>query len=389
MVGSIEERGPNTWRLVVAAGTNKRGKRVKITRTVHGTRREAEKMLAKLQVKVDEGSIAESPQMTVADWYAIWFKEYVEAKLAGRTRVLYEYIFRVRVLPALGRIQIDKLTPRHIQVFVQNLGETGVRKDNRKELLSPTSITRHLRILASCLQEAVYRQLIPLNPARNVRAPTRIIHSQQFYNEAQIQLLLQSLQNESPRLRALLLMAITTGIRRGELVALEWSHIDIKTRTMQICQAAELMTGQPQHLKTTKTQGSLRTVIVPSIVIDALQALLNEQEQMKSKMGSLWHDTPFIFTEPNGRWMRADEISKQFRKFLKRHHLPVIPFHGLRHTAATLLIAQGVPVRTVANVLGHTQTSTTLNIYSHALESSNRHAADIMDELLAPDESEE
>ncbi|MHB9130370.1 MAG: tyrosine-type recombinase/integrase [Armatimonadota bacterium] len=89
-----------------------------------------------------------------------------------------------------------------------------------------------------------------------------------------------------------------------------------------------------------------------------------------------------MFTQTHGVWMRADEVTKQFRKFLKRHHLPLIPFHGLRHTAATLLIAQGLPARTVANVLGHTQTSTTLNIYSHVLESSARRAADIMDEML-------
>jgi len=229
----------------------------------------------------------------------------------------------------------------------------------------------------------VYRQLIAINPARSVKAPGREVYAQKFYTEVQITALLQALAHESPRFRAMVLLALSTGIRRGELVALEWGHIDFQVHTIRICQAAELITGNPQRLKATKTHGSLRTVVVPEITQAALREWQQLQGNERLQAGTLWQHSAFIFTQPLGHWVRADEVSKQFRKFLKRHRLPILPFHGLRHTVATLLIAQGLPVRTVANVLGHTQTSTTLNIYSHVLESSTRHAAEIMDELLA------
>ena len=384
MPGSIEDRGTNCWRLIASAGTNGLGKRVKITRTFHGSKREAERALAKLVAAVDEGKIVESPHMTLSRWAEIWFREHVDKTLAGKTRTLYHYIFRTRILPGLGRIQLDQLAPRHITTLLNNLAEAGVRNDRRGKTLSPASITRHLRILAACLQEAVHRQLITINPARSVKAPPREVYGQQFYTEAQIKKLFDALSDEPARLRALILLALTTGMRRGEMVALEWSHIDILARSIRICQAAELIAGSPQCVKSTKTQGSIRMVIIPAITLAALQAWRKVQEGERTLLGSQWRGNNFVFTQPLGTWMLVDEVTKQFRKFLKRHDLPIIPLHGLRHTAATFLIAQGLPVRTVANVLGHTQTSTTLNIYSHVLDSSTRRAADLMDEFLDP-----
>ena len=382
MNGSIEARGPNTWRLIISAGTNSRGKRAKITRTVHGTRREAEKMLAKLTHEVHEGEVAESLPMTVADWAAIWLQNHVDVKLAGKTRTLYHFVFRTRIIPALGHIPLDQLTPQQIMAFVKNLGEAGVRQDGRKEILSPASISRHLCILATCLQAAVYHQRIRNNPARNIKAPGREAYQRQNYSEAQVCDMLQALAGETPRLRAMILLALTTGLRRRELVALEWSHLDRSARSLRICQSAGLQAGSAQRVNEIRDTRSQRMVILPEVVFTALQDWQQEQIRQRQQAGALWQETPFIFVQAHGQWIPADEVTKQFRIFLKRHGLPIIPFHGLRYTAATLLIAQNLPGPTVANILGDHRISTTLNIYRHALESSNKSAAEMMDELL-------
>ena len=385
MAGSMEPRGPNTWRLIVSVGFNAKGKRVKVSRTFHGTKREAEKALAKLVTDVSEKRVTASSRMTVAEWARIWLSEYAERKLAARTTSAYRHIVEKRIIPVLGKIPLDRLTAMQINQFYAELKEEGVRLDGRGATLSGAMQLKHHRVLSSMLQEAVYRQLIPINPVRAARPPRKTREEARYYDEEQLQALLTALDGEPLRFRVTILLALTSGMRRGELIALEWRDVLWEDATITIRQAAQIVAGKGQSVKSPKTLSSIRQVMVPADVMQMLHEWQVEQCREKEVAGSLWaliegHD--FIWTDWDGSWMLGDQLSKDFRHFIQRHHLRSITLHGLRHTAASLLIALGIPVRTVAGILGHSQSSTTLNIYSHVLNASTRQAAQVMSEVI-------
>ncbi len=185
-------------------------------------------------------------------------------------------------------------------------------------------------------------------------------------------------------------MALFCGLRRGELVALEWSDLDFTDNSVNITKSTSCVNGKPVT-KTTKTNSSVRKISVPASVMALAKKYKSEQMQYRLTLGSQWVGNNYIFIQWNGQQMHPDTPYKTFKKIIKRYNdsvknesekLPDIPLHGLRHTSATLLISQNVDVKTVSNRLGHAQTSTTMDIYSHALKKMDEQAATVLDDLL-------
>ena len=187
------------------------------------------------------------------------------------------------------------------------------------------------------------------------------------------------------------LLALFCGMRRGEIIALEWSDLDFNNNTVNISKSTTVVNGKPLT-KVPKTATSIRKISVPISVMAIAKAYRKEQLEYKMALGSQWNGSNYIFIQWNGRQMYPDTPYNTFKKIIKRYNssiedkekrLPEIPLHGLRHTSATLLISQNVDIRTVSNRLGHAQTSTTMDIYSHALQKMDEKAANALDDLLA------
>lgn len=388
MAGSIEQRGPNRWRLVVSAGRDQNGKRVKITRTVNGKKREAERELSLLTMEVETGRIGASAKMTLGEWVDKWLT-LVEKTLAPSTLVGYRHMLNNRIRPALSHIALDRIQPKHIAAFYDDLAHStrlDVQLTDKElangraiPLLSANSQLKYHRLLSLILQEAVYRGLIPQNPTKAVRPPRATRTEAQHYDEADVTKLLAALATEPLRFRVLVAVALTTGARRGEIVALRWEDVDWERGQIRICHSAYLVGGEKQGTKGTKT-GQVRVVplVEPakSLLAEWQTAQTNEREALP-----VWCGDDFIFTEETGNWTRVDNVTKRWKVFLGKHKLPALPFHGLRHTAASVLLGNGLPVRTVAGLLGHAQASTTLNIYGHVLESSAKQATEILERV--------
>ncbi|MHB9133661.1 MAG: tyrosine-type recombinase/integrase [Armatimonadota bacterium] len=347
MVGEIEAvkyaSGPNkgeqrkdkagklVWRLSVSNGS-RNGKRVRFRREFHGTHREAERELARLVTAVTDGTLAACPQMPLHKWADIWLKEHAEKHLTARTAASYRLIVEQRIAPGLGHLPLDKLTARHIADFYANLEEEGIRKDGRGDTLSGSTRLKYHRVLSSILQEAVYRHLIPTNPARAVRPPKSQRQEARFYDEADAHRLLLALDREPLRFRVFIPLAITLGLRRGEIIGLEWSHIDFPKKTLTIRQAAQLVSGKGQSLKVPKTAASNRMVSIPDFVLTCLKDWRREQKQQKASAGKAWRADPhgdFIFTDTDGTWYLADQVSKDFRRFADLNNLQTVPLRRL------------------------------------------------------------
>ncbi len=493
--GSLEKRGDNTWRLVVSCGM-KGDQQVKKTKTVTvkvackqktcrgctriarcQARREAEKLLAEFVLEIEKGLFIEPSKLTFKDFADRWLRDYGETNLAPKTLFRYKQILNTRILPAMGHLKIERIKPSHLLDFYANLQEDGIREDGKPGGLSGKTITQHHRILSSLFNDAVQWQVIGSNPAARVKPPKTTKKQALCYDEEQTAALLEAVEKESLKYKVMLTLAIATGLRRGELMGLEWGDINFDKNTLEVRQASQYIPGQGTFTKEPKNEISKRIMAVPSSVLGLLKQYKAHQAEKRLKVGDLWRGSGVLsnFTELfdavtpkevlgtqllkslrnqsgiiekweenikaiaeqvkneefiqelrkfganaapeitalntltdkqlqefislwqekrknyrggrlfvtwDGQPMHPDTVSKWFPKFLKRHKLPPLPFHGLRHTAASLLIAEGAPAKNISSRLGHANISTTYDIYGHALKSVDRDIADKLDHIF-------
>ncbi len=185
-------------------------------------------------------------------------------------------------------------------------------------------------------------------------------------------------------------LAIYSGLRKGEILALTWDDVDFENNTVAVTKAAAVVGGQ-QIVKVPKTRNSYRLISIPRSITQQLQQWKLEQTRYRLQVGAYWEGDNWIFTQDNGKMMSYYTPYSTLQDILNHYNadkaeadkLPMIPFHGLRHTKATLQIAAGTDVRTVSAILGHRETSTTMNIYSHSLQTAEQEAAANMERLLA------
>lgn len=382
MAGSVEKRGKNSWRLVVSGGFDKDGKRIKYTRNVTASSEtEAKKLLALFVAEIEKGQFIPS-KLTFADFVERWLRDYAETNLAPKTLFRYKQILESRILPAMGHIKIEQIKPNHLLAFYKNLQEDGIRADGKPGGLSEKTISQHHRIISSILQDAVQWQVIPFNPASRVKPPKVTKKQAAYYDEEQTAVLLEAVSNEPLKYQVIINLAIATGLRRGELMGLEWKDINFNKQTLEVRQASQYVPGKGTFTKEPKNETSKRLIAIPASIVALLNKYKASQNEERLAAGDKWKGSDKFFTTWNGEPMHPDTISKWFPKFLKRHGLPPIPFHGLRHTSATLLIAQGTPLKNVSSRLGHANISTTGDIYAHALKSADREAADKLDNIF-------
>ncbi|KKM12917.1 integrase [Clostridiales bacterium PH28_bin88] len=384
MAGSLEQRGKNRWRLVVSCGMDANGKQVKKTKTVTATsRREAEKELAKLVAEIEKGLFVEPSRLTFADFVERWLRDYAETSLAPKTLFRYKQLLSSRILPAMGHLKLEQIKPLHLMEFYSNLQEDGIRADGKTGGLSEKTILYHHRVISSILQDAVEWQVLPANPASRVKPPKAPRKQAASYDEEQTAALLEAAAREPLKYRVMIVLEVATGLRRGELMGLEWKDVNFERGTIEVRQTSQYLPDQGVFTKEPKTETSKRMIAVPSSVMALLKEYRTHQLEERLKAGDLWKGSDRLFTTWDGQPMHPDTISKWFPKFLKRHWLPPLPFHGLRHTSTTLLIAQGVNVKNISTRLGHASISTTMDIYGHALKSADREAADKLDHLFS------
>lgn len=394
MAGSIEKRGKDSYRLIVCHGFNLECKPIRHTKTVHGTKAQAKVELAKFVAEVEQGTVIEGKSITFKEFTEIWKRDYGSKELAPSTYNRYLGMLEARILPYLGHFKLDRIKPTDIMKFYDMLDkDTQIRRvkcNNGYRTLKPLSqktILEHHRLLSAMLHRAVYWQLIVSNPAERVQPPKTSKPLRRHYDEDQTKILvdnLQQLKGNQIKYRTAILLDIFTGARLGELVGLEWSDIDLKNGIININKSSQYLSEKGVFTKAPKTESSIRDVAIPDFIVSLLEEYKLWYDEQKSFCDELWTDSNRLFVQADGKPMHPSTISKWFVKYVGQIGLPVINFHGLRHTNTTLLISQNIDVAVVAARLEHAQITTTFNFYVHPIISHNRNAGNVLENLLLP-----
>ncbi len=397
MAGSIEKRGKNSYRLTVSEGFDLNGRPMIHRKTVHGTKKDAEVELAKFVTEVQNGLVIDGKSLKFSEFTEIWKRDYGSKELAPSTYKRYCRMLETRLLPYFGHFYINKIKPTDIMKFydllekdTQLVRKKGNNGSKTKKPLSGKTILEHHRLLRAMLHKAVYWQLIVANPAERVRPPKARKPKRKSYDDEQTKILLENLEQlsiEDTKYKVAIILTVFTGVCLGELMGLKWQDVDFKNGIISINRSSQYLSDMGVFTKVPKTESSIREIAIPEFIISLLEEYKLWYEEQKSIYGELWTNSDRLFVQADGKPMHPSTISKWFVKYVGQIGLPVINFHGLRHTNASLLVAQNVDIAVVSARLGHAQISTTLDFYVHPLLSHNRKAGYALENLLLPTRS--
>jgi integrase len=368
--GSIYQDRDGRWRASVHLGY-RNGKRVR--KVLNGaTRAEvAAKLTAALRSK-QLGIPLPSERQTVAEYLRGWLENVAKPSTRPKTFTSYEYITREHLIPSLGAKVLAKLGPQEVREFMKAKVDIG---------LSAKTV-KHLRDTLRCaLNVAVRDGILARNPAALVKPPRETLHAVTVLTQDQARQFLEAARG--CRLEALFTVAICMGLREAEALGLRWEDVDFQSGTITVRYQLQRISGKLQ-LTQPKTEKSRRAIPMPAITRSALVAHLAAQRDARDLAGDRWVDSGLVFTTGIGTPLDQRNMLRDFYRLIKASNVPKIRFHDLRHSAATLLLAQGVHMKAVQEILGHSNFSTTANVYAHVLPSMKREAADRMDEVFAP-----
>ncbi len=408
--------------------------------------REARHQAELFEEKVRTGQSAEQ-KIKFANFCDLWMKDYAETQLRPKTVNRYRELLE-RIKPALGSIYLDRLRPTHLTAFYTELSQTqkactyacqvdlkallkerkitqvslaaeaGIstatirsiiigtpcaeetaksicavlnmdfgklfQPSGKPQMLSGQTILHYHRLISVILQTAVEWQYIPANAAERVKPPKAENTEAVYLDDKQAVRLLELMEDQPIYYRTAVTVLLFTGMRRGELMGLHWSDIDFENNVICIERSLQYLPETGVYVSDTKTKSSRRTIKAPTTALHSLKLYRAWQKKLFLSIGQPWEESGQVFVTQNGAPMHPDTLTSWFGSFIKTTDLPQIHIHSLRHTNATLQIANGVAVTTVAGTLGHSTANTTTKVYAHAIQSAAAASAEMMDNLLNP-----
>lgn len=365
--GSISRRKDGRYQAAITLENHKR-------KYFYGkTRKEVQDKLNAALHEQKQGMLATGPQQLLKTYLENWLEQVCKPTKRPNTHEQYNSIIHRHVIPGLGHITLQKLTPEKVQAFyAQKLGEG----------LSAGTIAIVHAALNGALENAVKWGLVSRNVAELVTLPRKKRYEAQILTLEQAQKLLEAARGS--RLEALLIVALTTGMRRGELLALRWDDVDFENGLLYVRHTMNHITGLGYVVGEPKSWAGRRTIVLSEVTIKALRVHREQQEQSRALAGEKWLDQGIVFCNTVGNFLNPSNMLVTFRQLLHDAGLPKVRFHDLRHSAATILAAARVDLKTIQERLGHSTIATTADIYSHALPKLQQEAAEKIDEMFPP-----
>lgn len=371
--GSILKRNKN-FRVCFDFGLDQNDKRIRKYKTFR-TKKDAELALSRHDVAMEDGNIVRPINITLSEWLDYWLNEMFTPRAAETSIYGNKLMIENHMKPAIGHVQLQKLTPHMLQQYYSLL--------RKKKHLSPNTIIKHHDMLNTSLKAAVKQEYILKNPVQGVDRPKKIHHEAKVYTPELLQKLISLCKGH--RLECTIMLGAYLGLRREEICGLKWEDIQWNEKTIYI-KRARTQVGSRIVEKDTKTYASTRKLFIPDDLLNTLQKELQKQEETRSQLKEYYKNTSHIIVMEDGAPIRPNYVSELFTKFLKQNYMPKIVLHELRHTFASISNEAGVQEFNIGKALGHSNVSTTKKIYTHLFDDKHTSAVNAVADMIEREE---
>lgn len=356
------------WQVTVEGVRGPNGERKRFSKTLP-TQREAKEAEREMLNQLATGGIQRTTPVTTAAWMSTWLDVH-KPNIEATTRAGYEEKIRNYIVPAMGHIPINHIDGTFVQSWVKDMSDRG---------LSARTIKNAHQCLYSAMKTAVQLRMLQHNPCQYTILPKILEYNAGVYTDPEIQTAINAAKGTDAFLLVFLGLAI--GLRRGELCALKWQHIDLANRQIHITEnrvsvKGNVITKQP------KSKSSNRTITIGSNVCKILQTAKEEYEVKRNAYGPGFSKEEYVIHLKDGSPYHPDSLTQKWDRFMAKHGLKHIRLHDLRHSCATSMVANNVDTKTVQKRLGHSSYKTTMDLYVHRTQSMDDHAAEIMDKVI-------
>ena len=374
--GSIRERKHKVWQITIELPKDPiTGKRNRRYRTVEGSKKEAERAMHEFITELEKGYYVANSNISITEWVNTWLEVYIIPNVSPTTLSRYQGMIKRYINPVIGHIPVQQLTTLAVQSWVNGL---KISPSSGKEM-SAATIKHAYHVLKGAMDKAVLAGIIYRSPCTGIMLPKGQKKQAVIYDEKQIRQLLDAAAGTEMEL--VIDMELCLGVRRGELLGLEWGDIDWEHNQVKIIRNRVVVDGK-SVVKEPKTATSVRTLDVPLPLMQKLRKHKMQCLSNKLRFGKAYTTTDYIIVHPNGKPIYPEYLSQMLTKLQERAGLPKCRFHDLRHLCASIMLLQGVNVKVAQERLGHKDIATTMNIYSHVLPSSAKEAADKIGQLV-------
>ena len=356
---------------------NQTGKRKQKCYTFYGKRKEAEKFLTEKLNELDKGLITDTKQIKFSEYLDYW-KDKTFKNLEVTTREGYIQKIEKHIKPYLGNIMLEKLKPLDLQNFYERELEKG--QLNGKGGLSARTVLAIHRIIHSALQQAVKWELIIRNVAEAVEVPKAKKYQAKYLDDKQTEQLIKKAENTDIYIP--IMIAIYTGARRGEILGLNWENVDFEKGIIKIVDNL-CATKDGLIIKQPKTNSGIRTIAISKTLVRIIKKHKIKQIQNKMRLWKIYQDNNMVCCYEDGHLFNPKRFSAKFHELLLKNKLPIIRFHDLRHSHASLLVKLGVQPKEISARLGHSNIGITMDLYSHLYEETDKKVADMFDNLIS------
>ncbi len=363
MRGHLRKRGSRKWQLVYDVPRGSDGRRKQRYETVDGTKKEAESRLTEILRSLDRGRYFEPTSMSVSEYLDLWLRDYAEPSVRPRTLQGYRGIVESGIKPAIGETRLVDLTASDVQRYYAKMTKSG---------LSAQTVTHHHRVLRQALKQAMRWDLIARNVTDGVTPPKRTKPKFKILTRAESERLLNAAEETAYHLP--IHLALSAGLRRSEIIGLQWSDFDSGKSTLTVARATVGLTGDPMHTDDPKSNRSRRTVSIGEATRSMLESHRERREAELAQHGVLMTRFTQLCVRPDGSPMKPYALGAGYKRLALGCGIDGVRFHDLRHAHATMLLESGVPLHVVQARLGHESIQTTVDTYGHVLRSSDEAA---------------
>lgn len=375
MRGHIRQRGKK-WYIVISLGKDEDGKRKQKWFSGYNSQGEAEDDLPYKLLDAQDGLYMNNSDISLKNYLLNVWLVAIQPDIRLKTYKFYKYNVEHAIIPVIGNIRLSKLKPLDVKRMINHYLKEGT--------VSHTTIRHYYRTLSVALNKAVQWEIINKNPCKRIKPPAVDTPEMKILTARQVNTLLEyTIHSKFKVMYIPILLAAGCGLRRGEILGLKWENIDFQDHIMHVRHNLQYI-DREFILADPKTKKSKRDIPLPDPIVSILQEHKSGQEAIKARLGIKGFDkkNAFVCSWKDGANIIPDYLDKTLNKILKQCKLPHVRFHDLRHTYAALMLGSGVRIKELSDLLGHSKTSVTMDIYAHSMPSSKKEAVEKMGNIF-------